>query len=85
MPGGFATSATLRGAADLSRGGLVAAKYDIGAKIEFLISAVNVLSENMSAINLALNSAADTLDGASLFSSFSAAGISSLPEIGNLA
>lgn len=81
--GGFATSSTLLGAANITGINLETAKEDLGSKIEKLISAVNLLQTNQSAIQLALQSGAATIDGASLFSAFSAGGTATLTEISN--
>lgn len=81
--GGFSTSSTLLGAANITGISLETAKEDLGFKIERLISAVNLLQTNQSAIQVALQSAAATLDGASLFSAFSAGGTGTLTAISN--
>ena len=68
----FPTSATLGGGMDLSRMHRHAAENDLGAKIQFLLSAMNAANTAISAIQIALGSAAASMAGASQFSAFSA-------------
>mgnify|MGYP001574340974 CR=1 FL=1 len=55
--GGFTTSATLAGAVDINALGLETARENLGGKIELLISAINVLTTNVSLIQAAVISA----------------------------
>lgn len=78
------TSATLRGAVDLNRMHRAAGQEDLGYKLEFIISnlnemqtSVSALNTSVSQVNIALQSAADSVCGFA-FSNFSAAGFSTV-------
>lgn len=81
--GGFTTESTLVGASRISGISKSTAEQDLGYKLEVLISAVNLLSTDVSAIHLALQSAAGSIAGASLFSAFSGGGTATLGAISN--
>ena len=71
---GWPTSATLRGAVDVSRIHRAAGQEDLGFKVQSLISSVNLMQSALSSMNEAMGSAAASMEGASLFSAFSAFG-----------